>query len=327
MMVVLAYAATWIQVVPVWGKWLAWPVYWWCQGVVCTGIWVIAHECGHQGFSDWAWVNNAVGYVLHSFLLVPYFSWKITHAKHHKANAHMNKDQVFIPKVRSDYRVLKGTETAEHHHDDEPLLDRPPILDLYYITRMLFIGWPAYLLFNASGQKFRTWTSHFRPAAPIFDAKHYVSVVVSDIGMGIMIAALVYAGWVVGSLTVIKFYVVPYLVVNMWLVLITYLQHTDYRVPHFREGEWTFLLGALSTVDRDYGILNHFFHHIGDTHVAHHLFSTMPHYNAKEATEAIKNRIGKYYHYDKTNPFVSVWRTFRSCRFVEEKGDVLFYKH
>ena len=25
-----------------------WPAYWWLQGVVCTGLWVVAHECGHQ---------------------------------------------------------------------------------------------------------------------------------------------------------------------------------------------------------------------------------------------------------------------------------------
>lgn len=30
-----------------------------------------------------------------------------------------------------------------------------------------------------------------------------------------------------------------------------------------------------------YGILDHVFHHIADTHVAHHLFSSMPHYHAK----------------------------------------------
>jgi omega-6 fatty acid desaturase / acyl-lipid omega-6 desaturase (Delta-12 desaturase) len=26
-------------------KWLAWSAYWFVQGMVCTGIWVIAHEC------------------------------------------------------------------------------------------------------------------------------------------------------------------------------------------------------------------------------------------------------------------------------------------
>jgi len=33
------------------------------QGAVATGIWVIAHECGHGAFSDHAWVNDSVGLV------------------------------------------------------------------------------------------------------------------------------------------------------------------------------------------------------------------------------------------------------------------------
>lgn len=45
------------------------------QGAVCTGLWVIAHECGHQAFSKWQLLNDSVGIVLHSCLLVPYFSW------------------------------------------------------------------------------------------------------------------------------------------------------------------------------------------------------------------------------------------------------------
>ena len=45
------------------------------QGAVATGVWVIAHECGHQAFSKWQAVNDGVGLVLHSALLVPYYSW------------------------------------------------------------------------------------------------------------------------------------------------------------------------------------------------------------------------------------------------------------
>lgn len=52
-----------------------WPVYWAVQGAFLTGIWVIAHECGHGAFSDSTSINDAVGLVLHSLLLVPYFSW------------------------------------------------------------------------------------------------------------------------------------------------------------------------------------------------------------------------------------------------------------
>lgn len=42
--------------------------------------------------------------------------------------------------------------------------------------------------------------------------------------------------------------------------------------------------GGLSTIDRDYGIFNKIHHDIG-THVVHHLFHQIPHYNLEEATE------------------------------------------
>lgn len=42
---------------------------------VRPGVWVIAHECGHQAFSNSQLINDTVGFVLHSCLCVPYFSW------------------------------------------------------------------------------------------------------------------------------------------------------------------------------------------------------------------------------------------------------------
>ena len=34
---------------------------------------------------------------------------------------------------------------------------------------------------------------------------------------------------------------VPLLIVNMWLVLITNLQHTDPALPHYRGEDWTWI--------------------------------------------------------------------------------------
>lgn len=51
-------------------------------------------------------------------------------------------------------------------------------------------------------------------------------------------------------------YVPPLLIVNAWLITITYLQHTHPATPHYNETEWDWLRGTLSTYDRDYGILN-----------------------------------------------------------------------
>ncbi|KAJ3183643.1 hypothetical protein HDU85_002072 [Gaertneriomyces sp. JEL0708] len=338
LMSILFYAATHISSVEsTFLRALLWPLYWVCQGVIMTGIWVIAHECGHQAFSDKSWINNAVGYVLHTFLLVPYYSWKFSHAKHHAKNAHMTKDQVFVPNTRNRLAAETGVVPAAHElpsppsptpaADEESIWDDAPIADLISIVAMLTVGWPLYLLRNASGQRFPEWTSHFKPSSRIFEPRQWKAVLISNIGLLIMLGVLGTAVYLTSFSTVFFYYVVPYLNVNAWLVTITYLQHTDPRIPHFNESEWTFLLGALSTIDRDYGfLLNHFFHHIQDTHVAHHLFSTMPHYHAQEATEALKKFLGPYYMKDDTPVWKSLWKSYTNCRFVEDEGGVLWYK-
>lgn len=43
-----------------------WALYSFPAGLVGTGLWIIAHECGHQAFSESKFVNNSVGWVLHS---------------------------------------------------------------------------------------------------------------------------------------------------------------------------------------------------------------------------------------------------------------------
>ena len=94
----LFYFATYIDKIPLLTvRWLAWCVYWYFQGAFMTGVWVIAHECGHQAFSANAWINDITGLFLHTMLNVPYFSWKYSHAQHHSNTDSLDKDTVFIP--------------------------------------------------------------------------------------------------------------------------------------------------------------------------------------------------------------------------------------
>merc|ERR1719162_2621664 len=51
------------------------------QGSLLTGIWVVGHECGHGAFSESATMNDTVGFVTHTLLLVPFFAWQFTHGK------------------------------------------------------------------------------------------------------------------------------------------------------------------------------------------------------------------------------------------------------
>lgn len=43
-------------------RWCSWSIYWWFQGLIFTGIWVIGHECGHGAFSDHRIINDIVGF-------------------------------------------------------------------------------------------------------------------------------------------------------------------------------------------------------------------------------------------------------------------------
>lgn len=208
------------------------------------------------------------------------------------------------------------------------LFEESPLYTLFYQFLIFTIGWPLYLFTNVTGQDYPGWTNHFNPRFVIYKDNQFWDIVKSTLGVLGVIATLTYFGQVFGSLNVIKFYVVPYLNVNFWLLLITYLQHTHPDVPHYRENAWNFQRGAILTVDRSYGtLLNYFHHHISDTHVAHHLFSTIPHYHAEEATVHLKKVLGKHYFCDETPIATALWNARKACKFVEDEGDVVFYKN
>lgn len=111
--------------------------------------------------------------------------------------------------------------------------------------------------------------------------------------------------------------------------MIVYLQHTDPTITHYRQKEFTFIRGALSTCDRDFlGWIGRFFlHNVSHDHLAHHLFSTVPFYNLPEVTARMKVVLGEDYTSDSTNCFRALWRSFTQCCFVEEEGDILFYRN
>ncbi|XVF07357.1 hypothetical protein REPUB_Repub06bG0131300 [Reevesia pubescens] len=290
-------------------SYVAWTLYWAIQGSVLTGVWVIAHECGHHAFSDYQWLDDTVGLVFHSSLLVPYFSWKYSHRRHHSNTGSIDRDEVFVPKQKSDIKWW-----AKY-------LNNPPGRFLT-LTIQLTVGWPLYLAFNVSGRPYERFASHFNPYGPIYNDRERLQIYISDAGILAVTYGLYRLALAKGLAWVVCVYGVPLLVVNAFLVMITYLQHTHPSLPHYDSSEWDWFKGALATVDRDYGILNKVFHNITDTHVAHHLFSTMPHYHAMEATKAIKPILGEYYQFDGTPVYKALFREAKECIYVEpDEGD------
>lgn len=96
---------------------------------------------------------------------------------------------------------------------------------------------------NASGQSFYpAWTNRtfcfpehlastdlnrpfvdYDPSSLLFDARHRKQVLASDAGLLAVLAGLSVLGYYQGLATVIKFYGIPYLYVNHWLVMVRHL--------------------------------------------------------------------------------------------------------
>ena len=327
-MVVSGYIANnYIELIPnQYARFFAWAAYVYGQGLFATGIWVLAHECGHQAFSDYGWFNDTVGWILHSYLMVPYFSWKYSHGKHHKATGHLKRDMVFVPKTKEEYLKSKGA------HSVDEIMEDSPIYTLYQLVAQQTFGWIMYLFTNVTGQALEdipAWKkNHFNPSSAIFEKKDYWYIVLSDIG--ILTQSFILYTWYqnYGGFNLLVNWFLPYVLVNHWLVFITYLQHSDPMMPHYEPEQWTFARGAAATIDREFGFVGEYIlHDIIETHVLHHYVSRIPFYNAREASEAIKKVMGRHYMHSDENMWVSLWKSGRWCQFVEGDNGVMMYRN
>jgi len=281
---------------------------------------VIGHECGHSAFSSYDIVNNIVGFILHSFLIVPYFSWKISHAGHHKYNVHMDNDTLFVPPKKSEY-IQPNSATHKFYMSKINVILR--------LLNLVTMGFIIYLSTNAKGKRFDSpWANHFNPNAPLFTKNQKKLIIISDIGIVCVLILLGYLSYHFGIMTMFKLYGLCYMTSNFWITMISLIHHTDLKIPHLADSEWTWLKGAIATVDRDFGFfINTILHHIHDTHICHHIFPQLPHYHTVEATKYLKPILGKYYTFDDTFFLKALWNAYVYCEFIDDEETIAYFKH
>ena len=208
---------------------LLWAAYTFIQGLFGTGIWVLAHECGHQAFSDSKVLNDTVGFILHSALLVPYFSWKISHGKHHKATGNVERDMVFVPKSRDVFASRVGRFAHELHE----LTEETPIATALHMVGQQAAGWWLYLASNVTGHNnherqsegkgkgkvngFFTGVNHFNPSSPLYERKDEKLILLSDLGLAMTISVLALIVKNYGWANMLVWYWAPYMWINHWL--------------------------------------------------------------------------------------------------------------
>ena len=305
-----------------------WLLYGVITGTIAMGCWVIAHECGHHAFHPNRRIEGVVGFVLHSILLVPYYSWAHSHAVHHAHCNHLEQGETHVP-PRATSPMGRTTEQLKQRLN-------PTVFGIISLFNHLVIGWQLYLFLGATGgEDYDSPTSHFWNRKRNFNGKRRLFphsfgkwMLRSNLGLLAMVAFLIIASVQFSLLRVLCVYGLPYLVINMWLTTYTWLQHTNTDIPHFSNETWTWSKGALQTVDRPYGpILNLLHHGIGSTHVCHHVNSSIPHYNAWHGTQLLRQRFPELVRYDSTPIHKALWRNATRCggAVYQNPSDRAFY--
>jgi omega-3 fatty acid desaturase (delta-15 desaturase) len=274
--------------------WWLLPALWVAQGTMLWALFVIGHDCGHGAFSTNRRLESLVGHLTHTPLLVPYHAWRLSHRVHHRHAGHVERDEGWVPLTAAEVEAL-------------------PRLARWLRFRAVLFALPFYLWRGTPGRT----GSHYDPRC--FPPRSRRAVATSIGLCGATALALVAWGCYAGPATVLRYWAAPWLVFVMWMDLVTYLHHTDAAVPWYRDGGWTFLEGALATVDRRYGPFERL-HHDAGCHVVHHLFPAVPHYHLRRAAAAVAPALGERYRRATTPVHVALWNALRHCQVVPADG-------
>ncbi|CAM9119095.1 unnamed protein product [Scytosiphon promiscuus] len=285
------------------GNWPLTFVWWNANGFMLWALFVIGHDCGHTTFSNHPWVNAVVGHLCHAPLMVPFWPWAKSHNEHHKYHNHVEKDMSYpwFGKQQFEDEVRPWTK----------LYLKSPLhpLTSYFFTYLL-AGWYD--------------GSHFNPFGVLFwSRKEQAQCAVSAASVLAFVYLLVAVCFDFDWTAIVVRHVVPVMIMNYWLVMVTYLQHHEADTETFDDSDFHFATAAMETVDRKYGWgIDDAHHNITDGHVAHHLFFTkIPHYNLKKATAAIRPTLEKLgvYRYRNNPNFLWVY--------VRDNYKLGFYTH
>ncbi|OQS05929.1 omega-3 fatty acid desaturase, endoplasmic reticulum [Thraustotheca clavata] len=231
-------------------------LYIYVQGVIFWGFFTVGHDCGHSSFSRYHSINFIVGCIMHSAILTPFESWRITHRHHHKNTGNVDKDEIFYPHRGPD------------DHQD--------------VRQWVYTLGGAWFVYLKVGYAPRTM-NHFNPWDPLLIRR--ASAVIASIASWCAAAAgIAYLTYTYGFAKMGLYYFAPLFVFASFLVITTFLHHNDEATPWYGDAEWNYVKGNLSSVDRSYGwFVDNLSHNIG-THQVHHLFPIIPHYKLHDAT-------------------------------------------
>jgi omega-6 fatty acid desaturase (delta-12 desaturase) len=248
--------------------WFLLPIAWFFLGTALTGLFVIAHDCGHRSFAKKVWVNDWVGHILMLPLLYPFHSWRLLHDHHHLHTNKLTVDNAWHPWTTQVYAeaslVMKG---------------------LYRALRGWF-WWTASVAH---------WGSmHFNPANVALRDRQKVSIsIAAVVGFAALLFPILLAS--VGVWGVVKFWLMPWLGYHFWMSTFTLVHHTDADVKFHPVETWHAAAAQLAgTIHCRYPRWVEILCHDINVHIPHHISVAIPAYNLRLAHASLQQNWGSH---------------------------------
>ncbi|MEN9203793.1 MAG: fatty acid desaturase [Thermostichus sp. DG_1_6_bins_120] len=260
--VALGYAA--IAFLPV----LFLPLAWVWTGTALTGLFVLAHDCGHRSFAKRRWVNDWLGHVLMLPLIYPFHPWRILHDRHHRFTNQLQQDNAWEPWTKEFFSA-----------------SCPAIRVLYRGLRGYFWWTGSIVHWLTLHFDLRQFSEQERPQARF-------SITIC-LGFALVFFPLLFY-WT-GLWGVVKFWLLPWLVYHFWMSTFTLVHHTDAGIPFQPAERWNAVTAQLiGTVHCDYPRWVEFLCHDINVHIPHHISVAIPSYRLRLAQQSLEEHWGAY---------------------------------
>ena len=248
--------------------WFLLPPLWIFTGTAATGLFVIAHDCGHRAFAKERWVNDLVGHLFMLPLIYPFHSWRIQHNYHHTHTNKLEVDNAWHPLTPELYESWAKIRQWTFEK---------------FINHFWWVGSIAHWV-----MKHFDWSQ--------FEGKERSNVKLSVV-LVVIFAAIAFPLLIAttGVWGFVKFWLMPWLVFHFWLSTFTLVHHTDPEIPFSTRDRWDAVTAQLSgTVHCNYPRWVEILCYDINVHVPHHVSTAIPSYNLRLAYSSLQQNWGTY---------------------------------
>lgn len=250
--------------------WFLLPITWFFTGTALTGLFVIAHDCGHRSFAKQRWINDWVGHVMMLPLIYPFHSWRLLHDHHHVNTNKLDVDNAWDPWT------------------SETFITASPFMQGLYRSMRGFLWWLASIAHWAS---LHFNVKRFAPR----DRQNVRISVTAVVLFAVIFFPTLYV--TVGAWGIVKFWLMPWLGYHFWMSTFTLVHHTIPEIQFQPESSWAAVPAQLSgTVHCSYPKWVEILCHDINVHVPHHISVAIPSYNLRQAHKSLMTNWGEYIH-------------------------------